>query len=110
MCAILHEHFKPEICEEAVNGQEAIARAGSFRPDIVILDINMPVMDGFAVAKELQRILPGVPILFLTMHSGDPFASEARRAGVQGFVTKDRAGTALVDAVKALLNNGTFFQ
>ena len=97
------------ICEEAANGEEAIAKAASFRPDVVILDINMPVLGGFAAAREIQRLLPGVPILFLTMHGSDPFASEAKKAGVQGFVTKDRAGDALVEAVKTLLK-GTFFR
>ena len=110
MCAILTTHLQPEICEEAANGEEAIAKALALQPDVVILDINMPVLGGFAAAKEIQRLLPGLPILFLTMHGGDPFALEARRAGVQGFVTKDRAGEALVEAVKTLLNKGTFFR
>jgi DNA-binding NarL/FixJ family response regulator len=107
---ILTSHFNPEICEEASNGQAAITKALSIQPDIVILDINMPVLSGFAAAKEIQRLLPEVPILFFTMHGGEHFALEARRAGVQGFVTKDRAGEALVDAVKTLLNKGTFFR
>jgi DNA-binding NarL/FixJ family response regulator len=110
VCAILTTYLQPEICEEAVNGEEAITKAVTLRPDIVILDINMPVMGGFAAAKELQRLLPDMPILFLTMHGGHPFVSEARRAGVQGFVTKDRAGEALVDAVTTLLNRGTYFR
>ena len=69
----------------------------------------MPAMGGFAAAKELQKLMPHVPILFLTMHGGDSFVSEARRAGVQGFVTKDHAGEALFDAVRALINGETFF-
>jgi two-component system, NarL family, response regulator NreC len=106
---ILTTHFNPELCEEASNGQDAITKAVALQPDIVILDINMPVLGGFAAAKEIQRLLPQVPILFFTMHGGDPFASEARRAGVQGFVTKDRAGEALIEAVTTVLNKGTFF-
>jgi DNA-binding NarL/FixJ family response regulator len=76
---ILTMHFNPEICEEASNGQEAITKALSIQPDIVILDINMPVLGGFAAAKEIQRLLPEVPILFFTMHGGEHFALEARR-------------------------------
>jgi DNA-binding NarL/FixJ family response regulator len=110
LCAILTSHFRPEICEEASNGQEAITKAVSLQPDLVILDINMPVLGGFAAAKEIQRLLPQVPILFFTMHGGDQFALEAQKAGVQGFVTKDRAGEALIDAVNTLLNKGTFFR
>jgi DNA-binding NarL/FixJ family response regulator len=109
VCAILTTHLKPEVCEEAANGQEAITKALELEPDIVILDINMPVLGGFAAAKELQRLRPQTPILFLTMNAGEAFVSEARKAGVQGFVAKDRAGEALVDAVKALLRNETYF-
>jgi DNA-binding NarL/FixJ family response regulator len=110
VCVMLTAHFSPEVCEEATNGQEAITKAVALQPDLVILDINMPVLGGFAAAKEIQRLVPQVPILFFTMHGGEQFALEARRAGVQGFVTKDRAGEALVDAVKTLLNKGTFFR
>jgi DNA-binding NarL/FixJ family response regulator len=110
VCAILTSRFNPEICEEASDGQEAITKAVALQPDLVILDINMPVLGGFGAAKEIQRLLPEVPILFLTMHGGEHFSSEARRAGVQGFVTKDRAGAALIDAVTTLLNKGTFFE
>jgi two-component system, NarL family, response regulator NreC len=109
VCAILTEYLQPEHCEEASNGQEAITKAIALQPDLILLDINMPIMGGFAAAKELQKLLPHVPILFLTMHGGDSFVSEARKAGVQGFVTKDHAGEVLIDAVKALLNGETFF-
>jgi DNA-binding NarL/FixJ family response regulator len=69
----------------------------------------MPVLGGFGVAREIQRLLPQVPILFFTMHTGEQFVSEARKAGVQGFVAKDRAGEILIDAVEALLRKETFF-
>jgi DNA-binding NarL/FixJ family response regulator len=109
VCAILTTYLQPEHCEEASNGQEAITKALALQPDLILLDINMPIMGGFSAAKELKKLLPHVPILFLTMHGGDSFVSEARRAGVQGFVTKDHVGEVLVDAVKALLNSETFF-
>jgi two-component system response regulator NreC len=107
--AILTAHLHPEICEEAANGEQAITKALALQPDAILLDINMPVMGGFAAAKELKKLMPHVPILFLTMHGTHSFVSEGRRAGVQGFVTKDRAGEVLIHAVKALLNKGTFF-
>lgn len=110
MCAILTTYLQPEICEEAANGEEAITKAVALRPDLIVMDINMPVLGGFAAAKEIQRLMPQVPILFLTMHGGEQFASEARKAGVQGFVAKDRAGEVLIDAVTTLLNKGTFFR
>jgi DNA-binding NarL/FixJ family response regulator len=105
----LTSHFQPEICEEAANGQEAIIKALALQPDLILLDINMPVMNGFAAARELKKLLPHVPTLFLTMHSGDSFVSAARRVGVQGFVSKDHAGEVPMDAVKAVLDKETFF-
>ena len=109
VCAILTMYLQPEHCEEAANGQEAITKALALQPDLILLDINMPIMGGFTAAKELKKLLPHVPILFLTMHGGDSFVSEARRAGVQGFVTKDHAGEVLIEAVTAVLNGETFF-
>jgi DNA-binding NarL/FixJ family response regulator len=107
--AILTSNFQGMECIEATNGQEAIRKAMAIHPDIVILDINMPVLGGFGAAKEIQRLLPQIPILFFTMNAGEPFVSEARKAGVQGFVAKDRAGEDLIRAVEALLRKETFF-
>lgn len=94
---------------EGSNGRDAIQKAVAHKPDVVILDINMPVLGGFGAATEIQRLLPGTPILFFTMHTGEQIVLEARKAGVQGFVAKDRVGEVLVDAVKALLRNETYF-
>jgi DNA-binding NarL/FixJ family response regulator len=106
---ILAAHFDLEAFIEASTGQEAIEKAVSETPDVIILDINMPVLGGFAAAREIQRLLPQIPILFLTMHTGEHFVLEARRAGVQGFLAKDRAGDALVKAVEAVLRKEMFF-
>jgi DNA-binding NarL/FixJ family response regulator len=107
--AILGTGFTELVCDEAVNGIEAIHLAKVNQPDVIILDINMPVLSGFAAATELQRLLPHVPILFFTMHTGPQFVAQARKAGVQGFVAKDRAGEALVEAVQAVIRNETYF-
>jgi two-component system response regulator NreC len=69
----------------------------------------MPVLGGFAAAKEIQRLLPQVPILFFTMNTGQQFVLEARKAGVKGFVAKDHAGEHLIRAIEALLRNESFF-
>jgi len=67
------------------------------------------VMSGFAAAAEMQRSLPNVPILFFTMHTGPQFIAQARKAGVQGFVAKDRAGETLIAAVQAVMRNEMYF-
>jgi two-component system, NarL family, response regulator DegU len=109
VCAILSSHFDIEECIEASTGQDAIEKALKHSPDVIILDINMPVLGGFGAAKEIQRLTPQIPILFFTMHTGEQFVLEARKAGVQGFVAKDNAGGALVKAVEAVLRKETFF-
>jgi DNA-binding NarL/FixJ family response regulator len=110
VCVILASHFGLSECIEATNGHDAISKTVAHVPDVVILDINMPVLGGFGAAKEIQRLLPEIPILFFTMHTGEQFVSEARKAGVQGFVAKDRAGDDLISAVEALLRRETFFR
>ena len=94
---------------DAARALAAYQKALELKPDLVILDINMPVLGGFGAAKELHRIMPDVPILFFTMNESGQFIREAKLIGVQGFVAKDRAGTVLLQAVDALLRNETFF-
>jgi DNA-binding NarL/FixJ family response regulator len=69
----------------------------------------MPVLGGFGAATEIQRLLPQIPILFLTMHTAERFALEARNADVQRFLDKDRAADGLILAVEAILRKETFF-
>jgi two-component system, NarL family, response regulator DegU len=109
VCAMLGISFTALVCDEAANGLDAIRLAKANQPDLIILDINMPLLSGFATAAEIQRLLPKVPILFFTMHTGPQFVAQARKAGVQGFVAKDRAGDTLVAAVQAVMRNETYF-
>jgi DNA-binding NarL/FixJ family response regulator len=109
VCAILNNRGDIEICAEAENGQQAIEMAVTMKPDLVILDINMPVLGGFAAALEIKRLLPDIPILFFTMNDGAKFVEEAKKAGVQGFVAKEKAGQVLLEAVDALRRNVQFF-
>ena len=99
-----------EVCAEASNGSEAIMKALETRPDLVILDLTMPVMGGFAAAIELRKLLPDTPILFYSMHEGELLIAEAQRIGVQGFVSKGKISDTLLDAVSALvIRKETFF-
>jgi DNA-binding NarL/FixJ family response regulator len=109
VCTILASRSDFEVCGEAANGEEAVEKAVSLKPDLVILDINMPVLGGFGAAKEIRRLLPEVAILFFSMHDSGQLVEEAKRVGVHGFVAKDRAGKTLVMAVEALLGGRTFF-
>jgi DNA-binding NarL/FixJ family response regulator len=98
------------VCGEASDGREAINKALEMKPDLIILDLTMPVMGGFAAASELRRLLPEVPILFYSMHEGPHIVKEARHIGVQGIVSKSRISETLLDAVDALaIHKDTFF-
>src|SRR5712671_3072622 len=98
-----------EVCGEAADGQEALARAQQLRPDLVILDITMPVLDGFSAAREINKILPGVAILLLSMHESPNMINVAKSSGARGYVAKSDGIATLVRALDALAHNQTFF-
>ena len=107
--AILSSRPSIEICGEASNGKEAIEKARELQPDLIILDVTMPILDGINSAKEIRKFLPEVPILFFSMHNGVYLVHEAKLAGVQGFVSKTEARATLLHAVDALAKKQTYF-
>jgi DNA-binding NarL/FixJ family response regulator len=109
VAAILSSRPNIQICGEASNGREAIEKARELKPDLIILDVTMPVLDGINSAKEIRTFLPEVPILFFSMHDGVYLVHEAKMAGGQGFVNKTDARAMLLDAVDALVNKQTYF-
>jgi DNA-binding NarL/FixJ family response regulator len=98
-----------EVCGEADNGQEALTRALQLRPDLVILDITMPVLDGFSAAREIHKRLPGVGILLLSMHESTSMVNVAKSSGARGYVAKSEGIARLLKAVDAIAHNRTFF-
>lgn len=98
-----------EICGEASNGQEAVRMARELSPDIIIMDVTMPVMSGFEAADEISRLPLGSRVLFFTMHDSGSMAGSIRKSGAHGYVVKSRAAQDLVQALERLLKGGTFF-
>src|ERR1700688_3955040 len=84
--AILSSRANIEVCGEAANGEEAVEKARELKPDLIIMDVNMPVLDGIHSAKEIRTFLPDVPILFFSMHDGVYLVHEAK-------MEKKRIGT-----------------
>jgi DNA-binding NarL/FixJ family response regulator len=103
---------KPEwdICGEAANGQEAVQMAQELTPDIIIMDVTMPVMSGFEAADEISRLPIQSRVLFFTMHESGGMAGSARKSGAQGYVVKSRAAQDLIQALERLINGDTFFE
>ena len=108
--ATILSHDGIEVCGEASNGIEAVTNAVQLRPDIVILDLTMPLMDGFEAARKLHKVLPDIPILIYSMHGSDQLIKEIRRLGLQGFVSKSDISKVLPEAVNAVVvQKATFF-
>ena len=101
-----------ENCEvyEASDGAEAIRTTLEIKPDLLILDVMMPVMNGYEAATNLRALAPGVPILFVSANSDPGILEEAKRIGARGFVHKSKLGSALLGAVDRLVaRNRTYF-
>jgi DNA-binding NarL/FixJ family response regulator len=98
-----------EVCGEADNGQDALAKALQLLPDLVILDITMPVLDGFTAAREIHKRLPRVGILLLSMHESASMVNVAKSSGARGYVAKSEGIARLLKAVDAIAHDRTFF-
>jgi DNA-binding NarL/FixJ family response regulator len=107
--AVLENHPGWVVCGEAKDGRESVELAAATRPDLVLLDIGMPNLNGLEAARQILTILPDVAILILTMHDSDNVVREVLRAGARGYLLKSDAGRDLVAAVEALQNQRTFF-
>ena len=78
------------------------------KPDVVVLNVAMPVLDGFEAAREIKTILPGTAIVILSQHVDWQFVEEAKKIGVRAYVAKSKAGKALVKAVEAAVTGEDF--
>jgi DNA-binding NarL/FixJ family response regulator len=107
--AVLETHPGWEVCGEAKDGRESVELAAATNPDVVLLDIGMPNLNGLEAARQILAVAPDTAILILTMHDSDNVIREVLRAGARGFILKTDAGRDLVAAVEALQRQRTFF-
>ena len=107
--ALLESHPGWEVCAEAKDGRDAVELAASTKPQLVLLDIGMPNLNGLEAARQILAAAPNVAILILTMHDTDNVVREVLRTGARGFLLKSDAGKDLVAAVEALQLQRTFF-
>lgn len=90
------------IAGDAENGQVAIAMVEQLQPDVVLMDVRMPIMDGVAATGEIRQRFPGVKVLVLTTFDDDEYVSEAMRRGAQGYLLKDTPSEELAQAIRAV--------
>jgi len=107
--ALLESHSGWEVCGEAADGREAVNSAKRLRPDLVLLDIGMPGLNGLDATRQILAAAPETRVLILTMHDCEQIVREVLAAGALGFLLKSDAGRDLVAAVEALQHRRTFF-
>jgi len=105
---ILRAYPEWELCGEAENGQEAIQLAETLKPEIVIMDVSMPVLNGLEATRIIHELLPNTRILLLTLHSSTELVRTAFRAGARGYVLKSDAEHELVRALNVVVGDGTY--
>jgi DNA-binding NarL/FixJ family response regulator len=93
-----------EVCAEASDGKEAIEKAKEFHPDVVILDVSMPVMGGFEAAPEILRVAPGTKVVGFTMHESEQAKSEMKRIGFHGMAVKSAPLSNLLETIKSVVS------
>ncbi|MHB8540967.1 MAG: response regulator [Candidatus Acidiferrales bacterium] len=106
---LLENEANWEVCGEAVDGKQAVDQTLATSPDLVILDLNMPVLNGLEVVTQILRQRPRTKILIFTVHDSEQTLQEILTAGAHGYLSKGRAGRDLVNAVKAILEGAGFY-
>jgi len=109
LSTLLQSHEGWEVCGEAKDGREAVEMAKQLKPDVVILDIGMPILNGLAATRQLAQLNPQQKMIVLTITDSDQVIREALDAGARGFVLKSDAARDLVSAVEAVQHNRMFF-
>lgn len=97
-----------QVVGEASDGQNAIKNIEKLRPDIVLLDLALPVLDGIEVTKRLKKSIPKTRVLILSMHADRFFAIEALKAGANGYMLKEESYGQMLDAIRSVLKGKTF--
>ena len=98
-----------EVVGEAGDGEQALSLTEYLHPDLIIMDINMPLLDGLSAAEIIKKYHPETRILIFSMHRIREFIETAKRLGLSGYVPKEENGPSLRDAVEAVLHNQTYF-
>jgi DNA-binding NarL/FixJ family response regulator len=103
LCELFKKETDFEVCGEAENGREGIEKAQQFRPDLIVLDLSMPVMNGFDSARVLKRLMPAVPLIMYSAFGDKLAENQARLIGISEVVSKSDQPSVLIHKARALL-------
>src|SRR5215469_6889459 len=107
--ALLESRKGWQVCAEAADGRDAVEKAEKHKPDVIILDIGMPLLNGVEAARRIHKALPQSEILILTMHESDELVQQVVEAGARGYILKDEADRVLHAAIDALRQHKPYF-
>jgi two-component system response regulator NreC len=106
--ALLESTGKVEIVGEAADGREALKLAQKLSPDVVLMDVAMPDMNGIEATRQIRKAAPTVRVMMLSMHADRQYVFESLRAGASGYVLKNAALAELMSAIQTVMSGGTF--
>jgi len=107
--ALLERQPTLEVVGESENGRETIELVASLRPDVVVMDIGMPVLNGIEATKRIATEYPTTAVVILSMHADESYVMRALKAGARGYLLKDSAPSDLISAVQTVSQNKSFF-
>ena len=99
---------KYEVVGTALDGREMLTKVSKLKPDVVLMDISMPNMNGFDAGEKLKKILPDVKLIFLTVNEDSDMVTEAFRIGANGYLLKSSAASELFQAIEAVMNSKNY--
>jgi DNA-binding NarL/FixJ family response regulator len=105
---ILNAQSDMEVIGEAIDGRAAVAQAAALLPDVVVMDVSMPELNGLKATEAIRQLCPGVKVLSLTRHADDGYLQQLLRAGASGYVLKQSRATELLHAIRAVAAGGKY--
>lgn len=109
LITLLAERSEWQVCGEACNGREAVDKARQLMPDLVIMDLSMPGLNGMEATRQIVRTNPSTKVLILTLHDSEQVVREVLNAGARGFLTKSDPAFDMVEGVEAVRRGKTYF-
>ena len=106
--SLLEDEDAIEVIGEAQDGREAVGKAGQLLPDVVLMDIAMPGLNGLEATRQIKKLFPQVGVLILTMHTTEEYILQVLQAGASGYVVKQAAPAELVLAIQAVYRGDSF--